>query len=198
MCNPASIIITKDRVFWSRSCDSHEPIIAEFGLTDEVANQITIIRVEITPPQDADGQPNFAAPLEQWQYRVDQDLLPKWYEKDPGKHEERARAALVDWHAAKVFLAGRHHDVTDGNCFLLGNSRANLRGNSRADLWDNSSADLRDNSRADLRGNSRADLWDNANCIIYGCQSCELHGFAAAIDRRAANIQLQRGGHHAR
>ena len=48
MCRPASLVITKERVFWSTKTDSHEDIIREFGLQDEVAGQIAIVRVEIT------------------------------------------------------------------------------------------------------------------------------------------------------
>jgi hypothetical protein len=189
MCAPASLIITRERVFWSRQTDSHEPIIAEFGLTDEVANQITLVRVEIKPPQGADGQPDFAAPLEQWQYRVDQDLLPDWYQKDPAKHEERARAALVDWHAAKVFLSG-HHNVTSGNCFAGDNSTVRAGDNSTVRAGDNSTVRAGDNSTVEAWGNSTVRAGDNSNCIIYGCKSCELHDQAAAIDRRGEKVKL--------
>ena len=103
MCRPASMVVTRDKVFWSELSDSHDEIIREFGLTDEVAGRITLVRVEITPPED-----NFSAPLDQWIFRVDQDLLPEWAEKDVDKVEARTRDVLVCWAAQKVLTEGTH------------------------------------------------------------------------------------------
>jgi phage gp45-like len=160
MCEAASLVITTDKVFWSLKSDAHEEIIREFGLKDEVANRITLVRVEITPPNG-----DWAAPLCQWQYKVDQDLLPEWYEKDPDKQESRARAALKYWFSAKVFLSG-NHTIHDQQAYCFGNSTATLWGNSTATLYDNSTATLCDNSTATLWGNSTATLYGNSTATL--------------------------------
>ena len=51
MCQEASFVLTKPKVYWSRFTDSHEEIIKEFGLhADGVANGVngpSILRVEV-------------------------------------------------------------------------------------------------------------------------------------------------------
>ena len=89
MCRPASMVITKDRVFCSRKSDSHEDIVDEFDLTEMVAGQCCIVHVEITP-----GDGDLAKPIGGWNYQLDQDILPEWYEKNPDKYEKRVRDAV--------------------------------------------------------------------------------------------------------
>jgi len=99
MCNPASFIVTKDRVFWSPNGDSHELIITENELKESnIRSEIQFVRVEICPP---DG--DFRKPLDQWKYHTDQDLLPEWYVES--EEEKRVRAVLPDWLKANVVLA---------------------------------------------------------------------------------------------
>ena len=86
MCRFASFVLTKDSEFWSNTTDSHEQIIAEHGLTADGATGPNILRVEISPV----GSLN--APFGQWEYKVDQDIFPKWH--DPATCEQRTRAAL--------------------------------------------------------------------------------------------------------
>jgi hypothetical protein len=87
MCRFASFVLTKDTEFWSDKTDSHEDIIATHSLTANGAAGPNILRVEISPVGPLDG------PFEKWEYKVDQDLLPKWH--DAAKCEARTRAALV-------------------------------------------------------------------------------------------------------
>ena len=91
MCNFASFVLTKDRVFWSEKTDSHEDIIEEFGLSADGAKAPNILRVEVTPPKDA-ALVDWSD-LSAWTYRVDQDIVPVW--ADAQVDEERVRAALV-------------------------------------------------------------------------------------------------------
>ena len=87
MCNFASFVLTKDKVFWSETTDSHEGIIREFKLAQDGARGPNILRVEITPPKLIDWN-NLGA----WIYRIDQDIMPEWH--DPKADEARAREAL--------------------------------------------------------------------------------------------------------
>ena len=97
MCAPASMILTKDSVLWSKTTDSHEEIIREFGIRDAVGGVPQIVRVEITPPHG-----NFEAPAKDWTYKLDQDHVPAWYEAEEG--ERRTREALPAWIAEKIVL----------------------------------------------------------------------------------------------
>jgi len=98
MCNPASFVLTKESVFWSRKSDSHEDIIKEHALHDGGMNpEPNILRVEIAP----DDGDIFSDPAG-WVYKKDQDILPHWH--DPAEDEKRARIALKEWVAARVFI----------------------------------------------------------------------------------------------
>ena len=181
MCSPASMVLTKDRVFWSTKTDSHEEIIREFKLRESDGRaRVFVLRVEITPPGG-----DYSKPLGDWRYKTDQNgyTLPGWHDKE--RDERRTRDALKKWAKARLVLPGEHRTVNgDAHVYLLENSRAVLRensravlrGNSSAKLWENSSAVLRGNSSAVLRGNSRADLWENSSITTFGKgHDIELH-----------------------
>ena len=98
MCRPASFVVTKDRVYWSKSSDSHEDIIKENDLEESnIRSEIQFVRVEICPPGG-----DFRMPLEKWRYKTDQDLLPEWYVES--EEEKRVRAVLPDWLKSNVVL----------------------------------------------------------------------------------------------
>ena len=82
MCQPASFIETKSKVFWSKFSDSHEDIIQEHKLHEGA--RINFVRIEITPP-DMD----FTKPISKWIYNVDQDITPDWFNKKTS--EEKCR-----------------------------------------------------------------------------------------------------------
>ena len=117
MCRPASFVVTKAKVFWGLRTESHEEIISENRLKEmSVRGTPTFVRVEIVPPKD-----DWTAPIRKWEYRLDQDLRPQWY--DPADCERRTRAALKCWYKAKV--VGENQTVTDisgsdTKCYVLG------------------------------------------------------------------------------
>jgi hypothetical protein len=90
MCTPASFVLTKDAVFWSKTSNSHEDIIAEHGLNADGVRGTNILRVEIVP---ADG--DYGSQTKLWVYHTDQDILPPWC--DAVADEKRTRAALRQW-----------------------------------------------------------------------------------------------------
>jgi hypothetical protein len=169
MCEPASFILTKENIYWSMLTDSHEDIIKEFGLIADGKINPNIARVEITPKNK-----NYLLPLAEWDYKLDQDILPSWY--DPIEAEQRVRGILPLWFESKIILPGiKIDEIRDKNivaCYgkigaLRGNSQVGaLRGNSQiGTLQDNSWVGaLRENSRVGiLWENSRVGaLWENS------------------------------------
>ncbi|MFA5376471.1 MAG: hypothetical protein WC455_12065, partial [Dehalococcoidia bacterium] len=111
MCQPASGVLTKDHAFWSKKTESHSEIIQEFNLHADGVGGPNVLQFEITPPNG-----DFTKPLEEWRYRVDQDVTPEWY--DPAKDETRARSILQDWIAAKVVLPGQIRVVNRGEMVI--------------------------------------------------------------------------------
>ena len=141
MCNPASFVLTKDQVFWSMKTDSHENIIAEFGLAQDGVRGPNILRVEITPPKMFD----YGTPAEQWNFKLDQDLLPPWF--DATADEIRARLALVEWIEKRVIREKTKRECRDGIFFAVDNSQVTA--------WDN--------SQVTARGNSTVNQWNTNN-----------------------------------
>ena len=106
MCRPASFVITRQGrgmlANWSKeTSESHTDIIEKLGLREQnVRGEYLFVRIEITPPND-----DFMAPLDQWQFKVDQDVLPEWWDADAA--ERCVRKELPEWLAAKVVLPGQ-------------------------------------------------------------------------------------------
>jgi len=121
MCVPASMIATKDKIFWSKTSESHTDIIEEFGLRERNARgEYLFVPIEITPPMGA----NYIFPLDYWIYATDvvgyeRDCLPKWY--DEKKVERRARAALKDWYKQKVVGPNEIREIKDEQVICYGN-----------------------------------------------------------------------------
>jgi len=96
MCKPASMIIArKNRAVFSAKTDSHQDIIAEFGLSEtDRLGEIDLVPVEITPPKG-----NLSLPLSKWEFGVDygeyKRELPEWWNAD--KAEAACRAKLPEW-----------------------------------------------------------------------------------------------------
>jgi hypothetical protein len=110
--------------------ESHEEIIKEFKLVEMQGDDPLFVRVEIT----AD---DMRKPLKEWEYNLDQDIKPRWYdEKDV---EKRARVALKEWFKEQVFLSGHHEFKNGEHVYLFGNASASLWGSSTVKaMWDSS------------------------------------------------------------
>ena len=162
MCRFASMILTRDRAFWSRGTDSHDEIIAEFGLVDEVAGRITLARIELTPPGE-----DSTAPLDQWVYVLDQDLLPEWYE--PAETERRARVCLVEVCAARLFTTDEHQ-VTAGIYVACDSAQVTA--------YNSAQVTARDSAQVKAYGSATVLQWGG---------TVDLSDLAACVDRRGGN-----------
>ena len=116
MCKPASMWVVKDRVYWSRNTESHTQIVGEFGLPDNTEQRIYGVAIEVCPENG-----DLRTPIDQWVFRVDQDMLPDWWEVQ--KHEKMCREELKNWYAAKVVRDGMVVDkITSGQWYIVGGS----------------------------------------------------------------------------
>ena len=76
MCMMASFVLTKSKAYFSADSDSHEDIISEHKLSRlDTPDNVGLVRLEIVPTND-----NYSLPLDHWEYRLDQDVLPDRYE----------------------------------------------------------------------------------------------------------------------
>ena len=109
MCNAASFVITKSKVFWSKRSDHHEEIITEHKLNADGVRGPNIVRVEISP---TDG--DLRKPIAEWVFKTDQPETPDWY--DPKEAERRTRETLKHWAAYKVRTSGVS-EIREGQCY---------------------------------------------------------------------------------
>ena len=146
MCTPASFVLTINDIYWSANTDSHEQIIEEHKLNQDV------VRVEITPPND-----DFSKPLDEWVFETDQDILPDWY--DAMLAEKRARSALVEWANKKLVFTGKRK-IESGELYAFGN----------ADVWAYQTSVVIARETAVVRSNGycRVAAYDNTNIKAYG------------------------------
>ena len=212
MCRPASFVMTESNVYWSKSTDSHEDIIKEFSLVD--AEPIRLLRVEIVP-EDGD----LRTPVEKWKFRVDQDLIPHWYDADKDGAEARCRAELAKWHGMKIIID--RTAVVTGNAWVYGSSHVEARGSSHVEArgsshveawgsshvvawgsshveawesssvvaWESSSVVAWESSHVEAWESSSVVAWESSNILCYGGKY-ELHDTAACIDRSGPKVKM--------
>lgn len=94
MCQFRSGIIFKNRVVLAPMYnDSHSSLLKSIGVEDTRENAMRkFVRAELVPPNN-----DKTADIKNWKYRVDQDIVPDWYEEDSKRYEDEMREAVADW-----------------------------------------------------------------------------------------------------
>ena len=110
MCRPASMVLVKGhKPYWSKTEDSHVKIRQEFGLPENGIGRITSVQVEIVPPNG-----DFSLPLDKWQFEIDQDRLPDWWDREEA--ERNVRAELENWAKVRLIREGEVRAEVRENC----------------------------------------------------------------------------------
>jgi len=114
MCRPASLVVTKDRVFWSKHTESHESIIEEHRLYEMGVQGPNLVRVELVPVDN-----DFSKPVSEWELVTDQDILPDWWA--PEHYEDEIRDVVEhEWLPEKVVLSDQRVGfVCDAHLVLI-------------------------------------------------------------------------------
>ena len=127
MCQFKSGLVFKNRVMLTpEGNESHSALLESLNIEDSHLNASKMfVRVELTPP---DG--NKAADISKWTYKVDQDIVPDWYEEDVKKYEEMFRAEVKEYLKDKLTIIAGHAWTSikkDGNktYYLLDGSLEN-------------------------------------------------------------------------
>ena len=94
MCRFKSGIILKNKVVLAPMYnDSHSRLLESMGIEDTRENAMRkFVRAELVPPNN-----DKTADIKNWKYRVDQDIVPDWYEEDSERYEDEMREAVADW-----------------------------------------------------------------------------------------------------
>jgi hypothetical protein len=168
MCRPASFVVTRDRVFWSKRSDSHEDIIREFNLYADGVRGANIVRVEIVPPSG-----DLFVSTDRWELSVDQNDVPDWFDRK--RCEEQVRLALVDWVSAKLVTEGSRN-IADGECYACGSSTVTACGSSRVTAYDSSTVTACGSSRVTACDNSTVTAYDSSTVMACGSSSVTAYG----------------------
>ncbi len=117
MCQFKSGIILKSRVVLApEGNESHSDLLESLGIEDNHMNATkTFVRAELIPKDD-----NKYSDINEWKYRVDQDIVPDWYEEDPDRYEQEFRDTvekyMEEWKKNFKFICGYYWTcVNDGD-----------------------------------------------------------------------------------
>lgn len=105
MCQFKSGLAFKNRIVLApEGNESHSDLLRSLNIEDNHMNASKMfVRIELTPP---DG--NKAADISKWNYKVDQDIVPDWYEEDTKKYEDMFREEVKSYLKDKFSVfAGR-------------------------------------------------------------------------------------------
>lgn len=94
MCQFKSGIILKNRVVLApEGNDSHSDLLDSLGIEDDRMNAMKVfVRAELLPPNG-----NKAVSIDKWEFNVDQDITPDWFNEDRGRYETEFRDAVRDY-----------------------------------------------------------------------------------------------------
>lgn len=96
MCKFKSGVILKNRVIIAPDGnESHSDLLQSLRIEDNRMNAMkTFVRAELIPKND-----DKMSEVKEWRYKVDQDIVPDWYEKDPWRYEQDFRNAVEEYMA---------------------------------------------------------------------------------------------------
>ena len=111
MCRFKSGIILKDRVFIP-DYDSHTEMLEELKIADTEDNAKRLfVRAELVPPRG-----DVFAPVSEWEYHVDQDILPDWYVAEVD--EQRMREAVAEWAKEHIHIGEEIDTINSGTHWI--------------------------------------------------------------------------------
>ena len=161
MCRLKSGIIFKNRcVVAPADNDSHSDLLRDLDIEDTYNNASRIfVRAELVPAKgewwtDPDG----------WEYVVDQDVVPDWYDTDPGKYEEEFRQAVKAWWEEHVLVDKKIGGLSSGFYRLKRCDVRELLNDVKVYLDDSTVGSMRDSSTVgEMRGSSQVgEMWDSS------------------------------------
>lgn len=105
MCNFKSGLIFKNRVVLAPIYnESHSLLLSSMGVEDSHINASKMfVRAELIPKNN-----DKSSDISEWKFKVDQDIVPDWYEKDAARYEKEFRDAVSGWMKDKfVSICGK-------------------------------------------------------------------------------------------
>lgn len=141
MCRFKSGLIFKKRVMLAPIYnESHSNLLEREGIEDSIYNaQKIFVRAELIPESEV------LSDVDEWEYHVDQDIVPDWYGEDPKKYEKMFREAVKDWRDKNIF------DICGIPCTKLKEENGKTYYHVCEPLFDSTFGDNNDYKLSDVR-----------------------------------------------
>lgn len=141
MCRFKSGLIFKSRVVLAPLYnESHSDLLEREGIEDSTFNaQKVFVRAELIPEN------GMLSDVDEWEYHVDQDIVPDWYDEDPNKYEKMFREAVKDWREENIF------DICGVPCTKLKEYNGKVYYHVCEPLFDSTFGDNNDYKLSDVR-----------------------------------------------
>lgn len=163
MCQLKSCLVLKDRVFCP-DYDSHQQMLEKLGIEDNyLYASKTFVRVELLPP---DGIRSLMEPLDKWTLKVDQDIMPEWWDEKADR--QRVEEVVEIWRKKHVFTEDEHIVRTE-EVYAFGN------------------AIVRAHDCAKIYAFGKATVVAYGNTIVKACESAKVTAFESATVKACGN-----------
>lgn len=175
MCQLKSCLVLKDRVFCP-DYDDHQSMLEELNIKDNYLYAAkTFVRVEFIPP---DGMKSLMEPLDKWTLKVDQDIVPEWWNEKLDRL--RVEEAIKLWRREHVFMKGKHI-VKNGRAYALGNAKVKVFGDAIIKACDNAMVEVWEEATAEARDNATVTAYNNTKVRAYDRAIVKTHNFATVV-----------------
>lgn len=151
MCRFRSGILLKDRAVIARKDnDSHQDMLEELNISDTYENAARVfVRAELIPEKeewwtDPDG----------WEFVIDQDIVPDWFEEDREGHISRFRAAVKEWWSGHVLVDKKIDTLRTGYYMLKDCEVEKLCGDAMVLLKNSKVGEMQDSSKVGVMSGS--------------------------------------------
>lgn len=117
MCQFKSGIILKNKVVLApEGNESHSDLLESLNIEDNHMNATKIfVRAELIPKNN-----DRMTDVKEWRYKVDQDIVPDWYEKDPVRYEQEFKDAvekyMKEWKKQFKLICGYYWTSVQDGC----------------------------------------------------------------------------------
>lgn len=191
MCQLKSCLVLKDRVFCP-DYDSHQQMLEELGIGDDYLHASkTFVRVEFTPP---DNTKSLIKPLDRWTLKVDQDIVPEWWDEKADRH--RVEEAVEIWRKGHVFTEGKHI-VTTGTVYAYGNAEVHVYNDATVAAYDSTIVKAYGNAKVYAFGKTTVETVSHVPVEAYGDATVKAYGntkveaFDRAIVKAYSNAKVE-------
>ena len=154
MCKLKSVIVLKDKVYCPDH-DIHQKMLEELGIEDTTENAMRrFVRCELSPK----AEDNYASDISGWTMKVDQDILPDWWDEDA--YRAMVEGAVREWQSKHVIASGEA-DVRDGVYYACGSAKVHA--------FDSATVHANDYATVHAYGSATVHANDYATVHAYDC-----------------------------